>query len=163
MFSNYNLPSIPSFFLFQLLLNHRKGDPGSLEPDKVAFDELLSQTKNNNITAKGDNNPNNIEMTVDVKFLKSEDNSENKSFHKMLEKDEKINLSEEVRPPDLFQPLGDWKRVCGVDQIRRVVEHLGENLLDQELRNNLVTSLLADRKVVDTSGQREILWCIDAK
>ena len=23
----------------------------------------------------------------------------------------------------------DWKRVCGVDQIRRVVEHLGENLL----------------------------------
>ena len=138
-------------------MNRRKGDPGSLEPDKVAFNELLSQTKNNIITAKGDMYPENIEMTVDVKFVKSGDNSENRSFIKISEKDEKISFSEEVCPPDIFQPLGDWKRVCGVDQIRRVVEHLGENLLDQELRNNLVTSLLADRKVADTSGQREIL------
>ena len=109
------------------------------------------------ITAKGDVNPNNIEMTVDEKGVKSEANSDNKSFNNTSEKDEKINFSEEICPPDIFQPLGDWKRVCGVDQIRRVVEHLGENLLDQELRNNLVTSLLADRRVADTSGQRAIL------
>ena len=124
----------------------------------MAFNELLYQTKNNNIIkAKGDVNPNNIEMTVDEKGVKSEVNSDNKSFNKTSEKDEKIIFSEEICPPDIFQPLGDWKRVCGVDQIRRVVEHLGENLLDQELRNNLVTSLLADRRVADTSGQRAIL------
>ena len=46
-----------------------------------------------------------------------------------------------------------WKRVCGVDQIRRVVEHLGDHTQDQELRNNLVTSLLADRKVPDSAGK----------
>ena len=136
----------------------RKGDTDAKDPDKVAFNELLYQTKNNNmITAKGDVNPNNIGMTVDEKGVKSEVNSDNKSFNNTSEKDEKINFSEEILPPDIFQPLGDWKRVCGVDQIRRVVEHLGENLLDQELRNNLVTSLLADRRVADTSGQRAIL------
>ena len=53
-----------------------------------------------------------------------------------------------------------WKCVSGADQIRKVVEHLGEdgeNLdRDLELRNNLVTSLLSDRKVADSSGmQRE--------
>ena len=137
----------------------RKGDTDAKDPDKVAFNELLYQTKNNNmITAKGDVNPNNIEMTVDEKGVKSEVNSDNKSFNNTSEKDEKINFSEEIRPPDIFQSLGDWKRVCGVDQIRRVVEHLGENLLDQELRNNLVTSLLADRRVADTSGQRAVLY-----
>ena len=50
-----------------------------------------------------------------------------------------------------------WKSVCGVDQIRRVVEHLGDHTQDQELRNNLVTSLLADRKVPDNAGPRTFL------
>jgi hypothetical protein len=53
------------------------------------------------------------------------------------------------------QTLGwkGWKRVSGVDQIRRIVEHLGDSQQEQELRNNLVTSLLADRRVTDTPGR----------
>lgn len=51
-----------------------------------------------------------------------------------------------------------WKCASGADQIRKVVEHLGEdgeNLdRDLELRNNLVTSLLSDRKVADSSGMQ---------
>ena len=54
-----------------------------------------------------------------------------------------------------------WKRVCGVDQIRRVVEHLGDHSQDQELRNNLVTSLLADRKVPDSAGKEcSLIFCV---
>jgi hypothetical protein len=53
------------------------------------------------------------------------------------------------------QTLGwkGWKRVSGVDQIRRIVEHLGDSQQEQELRNNLVTSLLADRRVTDIPGR----------
>ena len=45
-----------------------------------------------------------------------------------------------------------WRRVCGVDQIRRVVEGLGDSSADQDLRINLVTSLLADRRGPDAVG-----------
>ena len=45
-----------------------------------------------------------------------------------------------------------WRRVCGVDQIRRVVEGLGDSSADQDLRINLVTSLLADRRGPDVVG-----------
>ena len=38
--------------------------------------------------------------------------------------------------------------MCGVDQIRRVVEGLGDSPSDQDLRISLVTSLLADRRDV---------------
>jgi hypothetical protein len=42
--------------------------------------------------------------------------------------------------------------VCGVDQIRRVVEGLGDSSADQDLRINLVTSLLADRRGPEVAG-----------
>lgn len=45
-----------------------------------------------------------------------------------------------------------WRRVCGVDQIRRVVEGLGDSSADQDLRINIVTSLLADRRGPDAVG-----------
>ena len=49
---------------------------------------------------------------------------------------------------DNEESLWGWRRVCGVDQIRRVVEGLGDSPSDQELRISLVTSLLADRRDV---------------
>jgi hypothetical protein len=42
--------------------------------------------------------------------------------------------------------------VCGVDQIRRVVEGLGDSTADQDLRISLVTSLLADRRGPEVAG-----------
>ena len=84
---------------------------------------------------------------IQLKTEKESIISDEKSKHKILQIGIENNDSK-----NNIKYTCDWKRVCGVDQIRRVVEHLGENLQDQELRNSLVTSLLADRKVTDCSG-----------
>ena len=82
---------------------------------------------------------------------------ENKEMIEDSEIDIKNEVEEEMKSSAM--PIHEnriWKCVSGADQIRKVVEHLGEEgqNLDQdlELRNNLVTSLLSDRKVADLSG-----------
>ena len=81
--------------------------------------------------------------------------------NKEMTEDTKIDIKKEVEEEtkSSAMPITEnriWKCVSGADQIRKVVEHLGEEgqNLDQdlELRNNLVTSLLSVRKVADSSG-----------
>jgi hypothetical protein len=114
------------FFLFS-----RDGGPGSLlDPDKEAFNKLHAMREIDKDILE--------DRKIDVK-------TEQLDNHKTP-----LKIENENDP----QTLGwkGWKRVSGVDQIRRIVEHLGDSQQEQELRNNLVTSLLADRRVADMPG-----------
>lgn len=121
----------------------RAGGPKStVDPDKESFNKLLSQRDLGLYTESDDKKDK--EMKLDIKLgieldIKSEIESESE-LNKIAQHTHDVKF------------LCGWRRVCGVDQIRRVVEGLGDSTSDQELRINLVTSLLADRRGPDVVG-----------
>jgi hypothetical protein len=127
-------PSLSEYWRFPTSddLFIRDGGPGSLvDPDREAFNKLHAMRETDKDAIE--------DSKIDIK-------TEQLINHKTPIKNENENDP---------QTLGwkGWKRVSGVDQIRRIVEHLEDSQQEQELRNNLVTSLLADRRVTDIPGR----------
>jgi hypothetical protein len=134
--------SSPLILLLHRLPFRAGGPDSTVDPDKESFYKLLSQRDLGSDAELDDRKGTDIKL--DVKSdVKSDIKSEIKAESDEIKGTQHTNTEE--------SSCG-WRRVCGVDQIRRVVEGLGDSSADQDLRINLVTSLLADRRGPEVAG-----------
>lgn len=115
--------------------------PGSRDIDKEAFKKLRAFERYEEEREEGD----------DYDDDDDDDILEEEKIDEEVEGREKENISNNANTNHAHACLGatpatEWKVVSDVQQIRKIVEYLGEGVQDRDLSKSLVHSFLMERK-----------------